>query len=242
MKPIIFSGEMVRAILDGRKTQTRRVVKFLPGTTGHKPELRTPEWPILFCPTGIKRPRYKIGDILWVRETWGFDTGDDDEYGTGSFVYKANNGEESPHGWHPSIHMPRVAARLFLRVADVRVERVQEISEADAVAEGITRMFDYLSPAEYDDWSKRVGHFTPQNEEDYTNYLWHGHFGQYGMGNRQSDAWEYQYSGYASAVGSFSSLWELINAKRGYGWNTNPWVWVYTFERIEESEALEVAP
>lgn len=99
MKPILFNIEMVRAIMEGRKTVTRRAVK-LP---------------------------YHPGDILWVRETWNGDWCD-------HYIYKADGGSAKAAGyaaepkWRPSIHMPREAARLFLRVTDVRVERLQDIN------------------------------------------------------------------------------------------------------------------
>ena len=147
-KPIIFSTSMVKAILDGRKTQTRRVVKpqptlniplgFCTGATDGK---NIGKFGFGLCGDGgqIKyyKPKYQVGDILWVRETWKPSPYDD-----GVYAYKAN-GLPEPAGcqylnWRPSIHMPRAAARIFLRVTDVRVERLQDISETDAKAEGIT--------------------------------------------------------------------------------------------------------
>lgn len=123
IKPILFNTEMSRAILDGRKTATRRAIK--PQPTEHL--TRGPRWRELLA---VAAEPYNPGDILWVRETWAFDTGEDDEYGTGSFVYKADDGEEAPCGrWHPSIHMPKEAARTFLRVTGVRVDRLQEIDK-----------------------------------------------------------------------------------------------------------------
>jgi hypothetical protein len=145
--------------------------------------------------------------------------------------------------WRPSIHMPRKAARLFLRVMDVRIERLHDISEEDAVAEGIGKIYDNLTKGQYERWRNRlcahagVEH-DPGNQDDqpYKNYLWHGDFGQHGQGDKRSDAWGYQFSGYDSARDSFSSLWELLNSKRGYGWDKNPWVQVYEFERCVEPE------
>lgn len=140
MKPIIFSTPMVQAILDGRKTQTRRVIKpdilnwfdidvdgtafaYIDQATGdsYKPED--------ICP-------YKTGITLWVRETWSKDE-------NGEYVYRANYGTTeddsfppSMFKWKPSIHMPREAARIFLLVTNVRVERLQDITEDEAVKEG----------------------------------------------------------------------------------------------------------
>jgi len=143
MKPILFSTDMVKAILAGRKTQTRRVVKPQPITLPQgfyfhpkkniaihiigNPSKHTAV--TKHCPYG------QIGDILWVRETWA-------EYGpiAGKFHYKAdhiNGPYVNDFKWKPSIHMPREACRLFLRITSVRVERLQNITEADAIAEGI---------------------------------------------------------------------------------------------------------
>jgi hypothetical protein len=126
MKPILFNTQMVQAILAGDKTQTRRVVKPQP------PD----EVAALFGsfsygkPVFQRTPKYQVGDILWVRETWceWFDT-----YG-----YKADNCDYGNSKWRPSIHMPREAARLFLLVTDVRAERLCDISYEDIAAEGIT--------------------------------------------------------------------------------------------------------
>jgi len=130
MKPILFNTEMVKAILDGRKTQTRRVCKGQPQDDGKC----SPE------DIGYKPP-YKPGDILWVRETWDnipVSPGGHMRMG-GKFYYKAD-GDIRPDGWqgnwHPSIHMPRRAARIFLRVKDVRAERLKEMSANDAMDEG----------------------------------------------------------------------------------------------------------
>jgi len=129
MKPIIFCTPMVQAILEGRKTQTRRVIKPQPDAG--------------LMPNKYAAP-YKPGDILWVRETWKPDYHDEDGY-----CYKADGDREMyPNNllhWRPSIHMPRAAARIFLRVTDVRAERVQDISAEDAHSEGIACIHDEIS-------------------------------------------------------------------------------------------------
>lgn len=129
-RPILFSGEMVRAILDGRKTQTRRpIAPTQPRADGLWPAGRDP---LSDCPFGA------IGDRLWVRETWGRYFTD----GVGMHtVYRADGEHEREWldlgRWRPSIHMPRWASRLTLRITHVRVERLQDISEEDARAEGV---------------------------------------------------------------------------------------------------------
>jgi len=155
-RPILFSGPMVRAILAGRKTQTRRVVRW---------KGRTPPTAAEFCgltdslgypasegfiwagfgnrrdPLYWRCPYGRPGDRLWVRETWGIDPNDmaiDLPDRANRIVYRADDSEDRPYhwGWHSPIYMPRWASRLTLEVTAVRVEQVQEITEADAKAEG----------------------------------------------------------------------------------------------------------
>lgn len=147
--PILFSWPMVRALLEGRKTQTRRSVKTnASGRTqlaGRNWHLSDPEV-IKACPYGT------IGDRLWVRETWGrlFNGGDENE----PIFYRADYSKEDLEtqvlpGWKPSIHMPRSAARLFLEITDIRVERLHNISEYDCAAEGIEISLDGTTCAEF---------------------------------------------------------------------------------------------
>ena len=139
-RPILFNTEMVKAILDGRKTCTRRAIKFSNGMTG-RPVGKAGDSsnPLgVMYPGGIKRPPYQPGDILYVRETWG------EGYEKGTYIYKADDKlanlpefkDSSKLIYHPSIHMPKEAARIWLKVTDVRVERLQEITETQAQAEG----------------------------------------------------------------------------------------------------------
>jgi hypothetical protein len=213
-RPILFSGPMVRALLDGSKTQTRRVLKQAVGPSlsvdcddqgiaelswlygdgpGHDVNERTKR---VSCPYGVP------GDRLWVRETfqgpmWEESTWDPDtDYHKPEFCeYRADGGpvpeyvdfEDNLHqGWKPSIHMPRWASRITLEVTGVRVERLNDISDADAGAEG---------------WPG----FTDDNTLD-------------------SMAW-------------FSDLWDSLGAARGIGWDANPWVWVVEFKRIVSAAA-----
>ena len=199
MKPIIFSTPMVQAILDGKKTQTRRVIKI-----DDAPE----NWKISIAGTSIVRtepydvklPRYAAGDILWVRETFFCEpctedcAGRNDEnecpfnrVGNKCYGYKTQYAGGRCDGvkWRPSIHMPREAARIFLRVKTVRVERLQDITEEDAIAEGMSKtLVDGVV--------------------------------------------------FISAKGNFHVFWDSLNIKRGYGWESNPWVWVYEFEKINK--------
>ena len=180
-RPIIFSGPMVRAILEGRKTQTRRIRKIGTG----------------LCPHG------QPGDLLWVRETWGaIHRGDSSPIRGQPFdaeiVYRVDGDPDLPDAslwesfkWHPSIHMPKKYARLWLRIINVRVERVQEISEGDAKAEGI--------PECKHRGEEMICAFCPDR---------------------------------GLCVDGFIGLWDSLNAKRNYSWESNPWVFVLEFERI----------
>jgi hypothetical protein len=143
-RPILFNGDMVKAILDGRKTQTRRPIKDLPECTiidAKRAEIdRDPhmaEWLLktLKCPFG------QPGDRLWVRETWAHHEG-----AVGGIIFKARCPENLAKAkkWHPSIHMPRWASRITLENDEIRVERVQDITEEDAKAEGFKNKKHFL--------------------------------------------------------------------------------------------------
>lgn len=225
MKPILFSGEMVKAILDGRKTVTRRIIKLKYGNThikwltnecgtclvemqndiegetfGKNPNGTT--WQKLLACREIA-PQYKKGNILYVRET--FCAYDADHVIDGvKYAYKADATAYSEeirrqygYKWHPSIHMPREAARIFLRVTNVRVERLQDINEEQSRAEGCVDIHAKTGDGKFDDVI----------EFDLT------------------------------AREVFAELWDSLNAKRGYGWDENPWVWVIEFEQISKEEA-----
>lgn len=200
-RPILFSGTMVKAILDGRKTMTRRVVKPQPGKQAGlwrsecewlsgecafiDPQLDPPEY-FLTCPYGIP------GDRLWVRETFCRDP-----LPTNGIIYKEGWPLTTPaQGWRPSIFMPRAFSRLTLEIVSVRVERVQEITEADAMAEGCEEAECKFCA-------------DPQGVQ--------GAHCNCDEGYRES----------------FRALWDSINAKRGYGWDVNPWVWVIQFGRLQ---------
>lgn len=232
-RPILFSAPMIRAILDGSKTQTRRIVKHDPG----------PYWnpvvglynPIIIENGGYEAPGPEIfgasdethgrkfpygqpGDKLWVRETWGVVSNDWDENGnmidwvpdrpataihempfgqgyySGHAIYAADGvyewagdddgGGEPRSAWHPSIHMPRAASRILLEIASVRVERLNDISDVDALAEGA-----------------KGGHGVIPS---------------------------YHYN--ATPSEHFSHIWESINGAGS--WEANPFVWVVEFKRV----------
>ena len=148
-KPILFNGDMVRAILDGRKTQTRRVIrpKFRENEAGYQvisnlctgQFIRIEYYDEYEEVTRYMAPPCSPGDIMWVRETWHKDAG--------RYMYRANyskdekfyrNGQEVTLRWHPSIHMPKEAARIFLRVKSVHLERLRDARDSQCMAEGVT--------------------------------------------------------------------------------------------------------
>lgn len=212
-KPILFNTNMVRAILDGRKRCTRRVVKgYIPedaqfGYTGFTPN------GAISCRGIFKTSRpgygekffklpYQPGDILYVRETW--------YKGAERYMYRADysdterfyrGGEEIEIKWHPSIHMPKAAARIWIKVTDVRVERLQEITTAGTLLEGV-------SPSSCRECNAPFGCDMCPDE------------------------------GY-SEIDSFIEIWNGTLKKSDldrYGWDANPWVWVIEFDRCKKPE------
>jgi hypothetical protein len=200
--PILFSGPMIRAILDGKKTMTRRVITGrgdipycnfdLDDNTFHFYGEHDPGIYIKSKFEGVNR--------LWVRETWGIANR---EYGY-KVVYKipqfSNHFSDGfPQGllqnekWRPSIFMPRYVSRITLEITDYRVERIQEITEADAAAEGVSDI-PYMLPGEETGGKPGIGEPFP---------IWR-----------------------------FRRLWDGLNTKRGYTWAVNPWVYVVIFKVV----------
>ncbi|MHC1695109.1 MAG: hypothetical protein AB9835_07535 [Eubacteriales bacterium] len=228
MKPILFKTNMVQAILDGRKSMTRRVISPQPFCRGinltehHKNNQRfsVTSQGSLMCdichnlpmrsrtntsPAHRYKSKYHTGDILWVRETWCTDEGIADMFEepfTPGYYYKA---DAISHGmkwannkdivnWHPSIYMPIDAARIFLRITDVKAQRLQEITEQDCYYEGIIRV--------------PLGNGMQSAEENW-------------------------------ALAKYEHLWDSVCTKPEYSWVFNPWVWVISFERVSREQAFE---
>lgn len=213
IKPILFNTEMVRAILDGRKTCTRRLVRFLPG--------ENPQWTgyirdglMLYNgrnePCIIKAP-YQPGDTLYVRETWcGLPVNEAGHMRGHTIYYYKADGELRPKGWrgtwHPSIHMPKEASRIWLKVTDVRVERLQSITVEGAIREGA------------------------EGEKCH-----HTNAGAFGCTDCMNTGW------IEPPQVEFMQIWNSTIKKSDidrYGWNANPWVWVIEFERFEKPEGV----
>lgn len=227
-RPILFSAPMVRALIAGRKTQTRRVVKPQPRDVGGLIDYRVRfgpheyiyQWPRGQTPSEAfvhERCPYGVaGDRLWVRETWCVNPRRHfgvDPSGPDHCLYRADD-NSTPWVWTPSIHMPRWASRINLEISGVRVERLQEISEADARAEGIEP--NWIGPLDKgpngfggDGWTEEVGWHNYMTDED----------GEPCYTPRES----------------FESLWQSINGRES--WTENPWVWVVEFKRLEQAKA-----
>lgn len=213
MKPILFNTEMVRAILDGRKTVTRRTMK---GDALININVDVDGSVIgvydMFEGTVMPASNYapcRTGDILYVRET--FCKYDTDHVVDGvKFAYKADATpfseeirQQLGYKWSPSLHMPKEAARIFLRVTDVRAERLQDISVDDAINEG----------------------------------AWGGGYPKLPM----SLLWENHPNAQNNAAASFAHLWDTTVKPTElplHGWDANPWVWVIEFERISKEDAI----
>jgi hypothetical protein len=187
-KPILFSTDMIKAILDGRKAMTRRVIKPQP-----KGEWAAPGRTM--CPYG------KIGDRLWVRETFGICDfpGTDTSFGHRKILYKADGETHYDIGkWRSSIFMPRYASRINLEITNIRVERLQSITYKEVEKEGINIVNKLPNPLS-------LGRMEKEKLEIFIDKI---------------------------AKNEFSKLWDSINAKRGYGWDINPWVWCISFKII----------
>ncbi len=223
-KPILFNADMVKAILDGKKTETRRLVtkKFIiqPDQEINQNGKGRFEFYNVTPRCGIPqnvffKPPYQPEDILYVRETWQclyeLDGNEQIIEGTGRYYYAATDQipfdtyidsrgishEKTP--WKPSIHMPKAAARIWLKVTDVRAERLQDITEEQAKAEGAVRCYEELRP----------------DEDNPVIYQSEDEGGYY--------------------VPGFKAIWNSTVKKpdiKKYGWEANPWVWVIGFKKI----------
>jgi len=220
-RPILFKPDMVRAIISEIKTQTRRAVpeKILDkyydyddwASSVGKPEgvacvrMYEKEYFLNAC-------KYRVGDILWVREMWGelYDTCDHPEIAGGynerwslGYVYKADNYEHKNDvygfftGWKPSIHMPKSACRLFLKITDIQVQHLRSITDEDAIAEGVEQTSFNLG-------SNKITLFKDYERESF---------------------------GCDSPRTSFVTLWDKINGEGSF--LQDPWVYAITFEKIE---------
>jgi hypothetical protein len=218
-RPILFSAPMVRALLDGRKTQTRRMVKPQPLSQGYTPLISYNHGvaeisfgPHDEGPRGLRwwrSPYGQPGDALYVKETWQADVEDaplkPSEIKPGRPIFYAAGGDKNrgalavqSGGWRPSLFMPRWASRITLEITGVRVERLNDCSKTDAEAEGLVRL-----PA--------TGRYAISKGDQYFGAAWF------------------------DPRAAYQALWEQINGPGS--WEVNPWVWVVEFRRVETATA-----
>lgn len=234
-RPILFSGAMVRAILDGTKTQTRRVMKPQPEPCGDEYPRPGHWWPsrahqsMLHVEDELQNikggwqglaasacPYGGTCDGLWVRETWAYYGGGEYLYqrNPGSVAYRADSGvieglDPIPGGrWRPSIHMPRWASRLLLSISDVRVQRLQDITSADILAEGVR------IPACEESGNPLIDVSTPNGPAAFLT--------------------REQFSDCDALLRAhWAALWCSINGRAS--WDANPWVWALSFNRVRNT-------
>lgn len=242
-RPILFSAPMVRAILEGRKTQTRRIVKPQPEVRNMN--LGYSEIPMLtfkrkaspgywLWPNATEQiiaecPHGKPGDRLYVRETWShtgtgvWSVRDAQSALDGRVIYAATDPAPCKGCWFPSIHMPRIFSRITLELTDVRVERLNDISEEDAKAEGCEE--SWSSPH----WSGYI-----RGRNNHKLRVSHG-CGQDGKSPPNPELEQPEYVPaelLSSAKEHFSGVWFSINGSGPNSWSANPWVWVESFKVI----------
>lgn len=238
VRPISFTGPMVSAILDGRKTQTRRVLKPQPEPWRDyhlEGGCQSSDWSLstgfytedgehhqfgLWMHCAFHESRFRPlpcapGDLLWVKEAWAkVGDGPDDIHACPDLrchaYYRVGSTNAEQQRWRSSRYMPRWASRITLRVTDVRVQQVQDISDEDARAEGCVESYEIVDvvqrpygPQEIHDDRWRV----PGVHDDYE-------------------------TSFDDAGLCYADIWDSINAKHGHGWEANPWVAAYTFEPI----------
>ena len=239
--PILFNGPMVRAVLEGRKTQTRRLVQGW-ALDWLAPGMFTPEYVAL--PSNGASPFGYAGDLLWVRETWADTNGEsgpmvsyraggdrfliDDSYpidysrypGGVFSMWCGDLRRGAPgHRWRPSIHMSRWASRITLEVTGVRVERLQDISEADAAAEGVEPLDNRANE------DRDASDFDRQFCGNCGGLRIYASLGANLGVSFDTDCRECD-----SHAKRFHWLWEGINGSES--WGANPWVWVVEFKRV----------
>jgi len=210
--PMLFNTAMVKSIIIGAKTKTRRLVStdLFGCDIKYNVELADNNSSVHFRFNNNSEysagfvSRYRIGTIIWIRETWQETY--NSKLAKWEPIYKADDktyiDEDGILKWKPSIHMPRKYARIFLKVANIRVERLRDITDTDSIAEGIE---------------------TVHNRYCYKNY----------ESKRKS-----KHDFFLSPINSFGSLWKSVYGNES--WDSNAWVWVYDFEKIEVTENLKI--
>lgn len=210
MKGKIFNAQEVQSILNGSKVMFREVIKPKINPENYSlPDECGMELLLSECP-------YQVGQKIFCKE----------RFFVSNYIelrYEANLSIDEKYYWLPAIKMKQEHSRITLEITNIKVERLQNISEDDAIREGVNKLFT-------EEEMKHVlkVHKIEKNDS-YANYLWHGHIGRT-ITKKQSDEWEYQCSAYEKAKDSFFSLWNATHKKPEEKFEANPFVWVVDFK------------
>jgi hypothetical protein len=220
MKGKIFNAQEVQAIIAGNKTMFREIAKIKLSIASYNFDTKQ-----FYDDPIFKKCPYQVGQKIFVKEEIAHGG-----YFGACFVYCAD-GTKSNKMWQthwsrhfrPANYMNEKQSRLTLEITDVKVERLKDISEEDAIKEGVNKLFT-------EEEMKHVLRVHQIEKNDtYKNYLWHGHIGRT-ITKKQSDEWEYQCSAYEKAKDSFFSLWNATHKKSEEKFEANPFVWVVDFK------------
>ncbi len=214
-KPILFNTPMVNAILAGEKTETRRIMKPQPKEAAGDIRFVDGKYKqYLGYPLGHDvplSPYGRAGGLMWVRETWAalphFDKIKPRDIPTfAEIIYRQQGENHMISKWRPSIFMPKWCARLWLEITDVRIEPLHEITDVGAIDEGVLQLNGDWVLNNFPDYAKSFREYKALNNPDIAPPL--------GITPREK----------------FKALWDQINLKRGFGWASNPWVFVVSFK------------
>lgn len=216
MKGKIFNAQEVQAMIAGTKTMFREVIKAQPNSEINPVYLKEcNSWQWATKESRRECP-YQVGQKIFCKE----------RFFVSNYIelrYEANLSIDEKYYWLPAIKMKQEQSRITLEITGIKVERLQDISEDDAIREGVNKLFT-------EEEMKHVlkVHKIEKNDS-YANYLWHGHIGRT-ITKKQSDGWEYQCSAYKKAKDSFFSLWNATHKKPEEKFEANPFVWVVDFK------------
>ena len=215
----IFNAQEVQAIIAGNKRMFREICKRQPQGEIEKPYVIRQAGITEFNYPFGKIP-YKIGQKIFVKESFNIFAG--------QVAYKQSLANAERYIWKPAQHMKQEHSRLTLQIKDIRVERLQDISEEDAIAEGLDKLYS----EEF--FKEEVLKRNPNQTNPWKNYLYYGLVQQGIITLKQSDSWGNQYSCEESAKLSFASLWNATHKKEEHKWENNPFVWSIQFEVVNE--------
>jgi hypothetical protein len=242
MKSKVFKENILNRVVDGSITQFRELPVLIDCGEDHLKYIEA-DWqkePMTlqcgsdgyyhcqYCGYGDEwlKPRFKVGDMVYLKESW-YDPG-----GNSRLLYKREEPEvvadlrkrKIKRFWNTPITMYEDIANYFIEITNVKCERLQNVTDEDALKEGVEPLF---TQEQCDTVVGIIG--TKSSDHGYKNYLWHGHF-NYGMGNKKSDNWYHQHANYDTPSGSFSSL--VSRDYHNHIWWDNPYFFIYEFKKV----------